>query len=325
MDGRKCIRGIGDLWTTHPNLANQLVDKEHGCSTSFGSESKFDWFCPNCGEVIKNRQVCLVVRQGFSCKKCSDGISYPNKFMFSVLSQLNIDFETEKYFNWCEFYFKSKIRRGLYDFYFELKDKKYLIEMDGGLHFINNSMSGLSKQDSAYIDEQKDMLAYKNGFEIIRVLADKSSCGYISKNIINSKLSDIFDLSNVNWSECDKNALNSLVLKVSEMWNDGMSVIEIINSSKISKTTVIRYLNKASKHKFCNYNAKLQMQVNAKNNASKHTKRVICLTTGIIYDSIKSASEFTKASSKHIVNCCKGTRKSSGKLPDGTRLVWSYI
>ena len=34
-----------------------------------------------------------------TCRKCSDGISYPEKFLYSILEQLNIDFETQKIFD----------------------------------------------------------------------------------------------------------------------------------------------------------------------------------------------------------------------------------
>jgi very-short-patch-repair endonuclease/predicted RNA-binding Zn-ribbon protein involved in translation (DUF1610 family) len=325
MDRRKRIRGIGDLWTTHPELANQLVDKEQGYATSHASEMKLDWICPNCGSVIKDRRVCYVVVNGFACKKCSDGVSYPNKFMYNVLRQLNISFETEKRFDWCKFYYKNKIRTGVYDFYFEMDNNKYIIEMDGGMHFINNTMSGLSKQDSKYIDEQKSLLADQNGFEIIRILADKSNSDYISKNILSSKLSSILNLSDIDWIECDKKSLSSLVIKVAEMWNKGFSVKEIANEFNLYKDTIIRYLKKANKHNFCNYNPKLQMQLNAKNNASKHTKSVICLTTGVIYNSIVEATRMNGANRSHISDCCNGKRKSSGKLKDGTKLKWAYV
>lgn len=325
MDGRKRVRGIGDLWTTHPELANQLVDKEQGYSTSFGSEMKLDWICPNCGSILKGRMVCLVVKNGFACKKCSDGVSYPNKFMYNVLQQLDINFETEKRFDWCKFYYKNKIRTGVYDFYFELNNIKYIIEMDGGMHFIDNTMSGLSKQDSNHIDKQKSLLAIRNGFEIIRILADKSDYKYLSKNILDSKLSKVLNLSNINWIECDKNSLCSLITKVSNLWNDGLSVKEIANKFHLYKDTVVRYLKRADKHGFCDYDPKLQMQLNAKNNATKHTASVMCLNTGIIYESILEAANLNGINRSHIGDCCSGKRKSSGKLKDGTKLKWSYI
>lgn len=51
---------------------------------------------------------------------------------------------------------------------------------------------------------------------------------------------------------------------------------------------------------------------------------VICVTTGEKFNSIKLAQQKYKDAS-HISTCCKGKRKSSGKLNDGTKLIWKYL
>ena len=52
---------------------------------------------------------------------------------------------------------------------------------------------------------------------------------------------------------------------------------------------------------------------------------VICLTTKNIFNYISKAKEFYNIKSNHIASCCKGIRKSCGKLKDGTPLEWKYI
>lgn len=46
--------------------------------------------------------------------------------------------------------------------------------------------------------------------------------------------------------------------------------------------------------------------------AKSHQKSIICLETGIIYSSIKKASEETNINSGHISDVCKGNRKTAG-------------
>lgn len=61
-------------------------------------------------------------------------------------------------------------------------------------------------------------------------------------------------------------------------------------------------------------------------NTNKKYKKVICLTTGKIFDKINDAEEyygFIKDRSK-ISEVCKGKRKTCGKLEDGTKLEWMY-
>lgn len=54
-----------------------------------------------------------------------------------------------------------------------------------------------------------------------------------------------------------------------------------------------------------------------------HFKKIICLTTGEIFECIKDAKQKYNCSS-HIGDCCNGKRETCGQLQDGTRLKWMY-
>lgn len=55
----------------------------------------------------------------------------------------------------------------------------------------------------------------------------------------------------------------------------------------------------------------------------KKLKKVMCITTGEIFDSIKDAQE--KYNLSAIAKCCKGKLKSCGKHPEtGEKLIWKY-
>ena len=51
--------------------------------------------------------------------------------------------------------------------------------------------------------------------------------------------------------------------------------------------------------------------------------KVICITTGETFDSIKDASDHYKAAISNISACCRGRLKSAGKL-NGIKLQWKY-
>ena len=57
----------------------------------------------------------------------------------------------------------------------------------------------------------------------------------------------------------------------------------------------------------------------------QNSKKVICITTNKVFDSIKSASQFYNCNKSDLSQCCKGKRKSCGKLSDGTKLEWKYF
>lgn len=65
------------------------------------------------------------------------------------------------------------------------------------------------------------------------------------------------------------------------------------------------------------------MKYMAVNKYVPYTRKVICITTGQVFDSILSAQCYYNAK-LNISYCCRGRQKSAGKLEDGTPLVWMY-
>ena len=72
--------------------------------------------------------------------------------------------------------------------------------------------------------------------------------------------------------------------------------------------------------------AKRKMSEETKRKMSEaQSKKVICITTGKIFDSIKDAGDYYNVVKSSISKCCRKTRKSAGKLQDGTKLQWKYL
>ena len=53
-------------------------------------------------------------------------------------------------------------------------------------------------------------------------------------------------------------------------------------------------------------------------------KKVICITTGKVFDTTSEAAMYYGIHQGHISTCCRGIYKYTGKLKDGTKLVWKY-
>ena len=58
---------------------------------------------------------------------------------------------------------------------------------------------------------------------------------------------------------------------------------------------------------------------------SHNRSKVICITTGKIFDCIKDAGNYYNVAKNTISFCCKEKLKSAGKLSDGTKLQWKYL
>ena len=88
--------------TTHPEFAKLFWNKEDTFKYTLSVQIKKQILnVLNCGNKIENKIIGDVFNNGFSCI-CKDGISYPEKFMYSVLKQLNIEFEFQKIFEWSK-------------------------------------------------------------------------------------------------------------------------------------------------------------------------------------------------------------------------------
>lgn len=255
--GKALLVGFNDLWTARPDIAALLKNPEDGYKYVKSSKVRVDFICPCCGSII-NKRINDIYNHGFVCPICSDGISYPNKFARSLLNQLPIQNHICEYHpNWAKSYF--------YDNYFEYKNKKYILEMDGGFHYKDVPSYNKSSKDAQATDRIKTELANQNDISVIRIDCQKSDCNYIKSNILSSELSSIFDLSNIDWGLCDKMSQKNFVKQACDLYMSGVDNLkEIANMLNIDRTTVLRYLKTGAKYGWCNYDAKKSIKESVK-------------------------------------------------------------
>src|SRR5206468_9685999 len=104
-------------------------------------------------------------------------------------------------------------------------------------------------------DTLKENLAKQNGI-IYYIIFDCSisNIDYIKNSVLNnSHFLDLFNLSNVNWTECHKFACKSLVKDACDLWNEGNNAVNIGNKMKLSHSTIVNYLKQGSQIGWCNY------------------------------------------------------------------------
>lgn len=311
------VNNTNCLWTTHPEIAKSLKNPGIGYEFSAGSGKKVKFKCCNCGNV-SNKTIYHVTRKGFTCTRCSDGLSYPEKFMMNVLQQLHINFETQKVFEWsknitCNDQKLNGTKK--YDFY--IPSLSMVIETHGKQHYEEESFThGRTLKEEKKNDKIKEELAIENGIENYIVINCKySEIEYIKNNII-IQLNNIFEMSGIDWTECGKFACKSLVKIACDLWNCGIkSTVEIGKKLKLSSSCIVRYLKQGVKLSWCDYDPKEVMKNNGRNNGGNNSRKIIQLT--INNKLIKEWNSGVEAASSlnisnKIPDVCKGKRKSAG-------------
>ncbi len=258
---RKIIQGINDLATTHPYILDYFVNRELAYNKSYGSTEEVLIQCPKC-KFKKPYSISKLISRGFPCRKCGDGISYPEKFIFNFLEQLHDEFEVQKIFEWSD--------KKQYDFY--IPRHNLIIEAHGLQHYENNySFSpNVKLENIKENDKYKHELALKNNISHYVVLnSSEWENNWMRNEIEKSKLSTLYDLSKINWVECQMFACSSRVFEASELWNEFLSTDLVSKKMKISRTTVIKYLKQGNVLGWCSYDPKKNMIENGRRNGKK--------------------------------------------------------
>lgn len=239
--GAVFVEGKNDVATIYPDSIKYFQGGiEEAKMYQRGSQKRIYPICPICGRVSNKKHIVAnIARKGFSCI-CSDGFSYPEKFMYNILEQLDIDFiwqASKANLNWIKCDYR-------YDFY--VPKYNLIIETDGKQHkedaWNNNAI------DIRENDKNKEIYARKNGNVVfVRIDCSLSNEKYIKNSILNSELKKIFDLDGINFSKANEFALhNSLLIEVANYKKENPLATngEISKLFKISTVTVRRYLLK---------------------------------------------------------------------------------
>ena len=257
--------GHNTIWDKARWMVALGVSEEDAKTNASQSSIKIYVTCPDCGKEKTMMISNIYKRHSIGCT-CSDKISYPNKFAYSLLDQLDEIYK----FSYIEHEYSPEwIDKKRYDNYFIHNGKEYILEMDGKWHKEYNDLSGQTIEQSKDIDDYKDRLAKEHGIEVVRIDCDyqqSNAFKLIKQNIILG-MPKTFDLSIIDWNKCEGFALSNLVKVACDYWNDGIcNTKEIAKTMNMGRNTIIEYLKKGSLIKWCNYDAKLEMKKNGTRN-----------------------------------------------------------
>lgn len=316
---RKIVKGINDITTTDPWMIKYFANPNEASKYSKFTNSKADMICPYCGKFHPNKKIGNIYNnRGLSCP-CGDGWSYPNKFMYSLLEQVGVDFETEKIFDWSD--------NRKYDDYIKYNGLKIITEQHGLQHYegcINPNSRTLEEEKEN--DEYKHQLAIKNGIDKYFVINSSiSSLEHMKNSILKSGLLSLFNKSvgDINWELCDEFATSNLAKRICDFKenNSNITIKEISKLFHISYNTALDYIKKGSKFGWCSYQMFDDLKMLREQNKTVSCEIPIhCTSTNKYYRSANLfVSEYEKEYGKHlqarnIRSVCQGKRNHVNNL-----------
>ncbi len=248
--GKVCVEGVNDIPTTAPWMVKYFQDGYNEAKKyTKSSGRKIIPVCPECGEIrITPISVDKIyMNNGFGCV-CKDGMSYPNKFMYNLLTSNNIEFINEYSPEW--------IRNKFYDFY--LPDLGIMVEMDGIMHSKESTLTNLSLYEIQENDKYKDDKALENNITVLRIDSFYSKLDYIKNSIISSNLLNILKIKDIDWNAIEELSRKSFYKKVWDLKHNNPNMFsgEIASELKISSNSVRRALRLGHELGKCYYNQK---------------------------------------------------------------------
>lgn len=315
----KLVVGINDITTTAPWMIKYFKGGRDEASKYFKySKDKIEMVCPDCGRTHISTPHNTYTNKNLSCP-CQDGWSYPNKFMYALLEQINVNFETEKTFNW------SNGRK--YDDYIEYKNMKIITEQHGIQHYEReiNSDSRTLEEEIAN-DKLKMDLAVSNGItHYIVINASYSTVDFMKNSIVSSGLLELFDVdcSSIDWTRCHEFATSNFSKKICEYKNlhPNMTIKEIAKVFKIAYKTALDYVKNGSLIGWCNYEVFDDLHLRKERCDMITNQRPIhCITNGKYYrHSGIFISEYEKEygiklNARNIRSVCEGKRNHVNNL-----------
>jgi len=321
--GLKILKNYNDIATTHPELIKYFANIEDTYRYTYGSNENIELKCPNCGN-IKSMKIHTLIQHGFGCQKCSDGISYPNKFIRNFLDQLNENYIPEYSPEWAIIKNNSNPKlNGKKKYDNLLINHNEIWEVHGLQHYEEGfNLRRYNKvktfQEEQENDKIKKELAKDNGCKYVIIDARYSDMEYIKNNLLNIHEFKRYDLSKIDWLKCHEFACNTIIKIACDYWNSGINnTKEIGILMKLTISTIIKYLKQGVELGWCDYDPKITLFNARKINGKNMGKPVIQLSfDGEYVAEYESASEAERQigiRSGNITRCCNNKGKYAGE------------
>ena len=206
----------------------------------------YEFECMDCGYVYDSREDKIS-----TCPICGKKTSYSERFIYSILKQVNINFKPQKEFEW--------LHNRFYDTY--LPDYNAIIEIHGKQHYEPTKLNCKGKTpeeiylDAVESDKIKYDVAISNGLNYYIINASNPETLFEEAK----KSLTFIDFTSISELECEKFANYKSIRKECDLWNEGCSIEEIHNKLGTPLQQVQQKLRLGNKYGMCSYSKELNM------------------------------------------------------------------
>ena len=308
---------INSIWSSqYREYGSRYMSEEQMKSYQPKSDKKIEIICPDCG----NKRIISIkhlFNDGFNCS-CGDCISYPNKFIYELIKQLNISFIPEYKPSW------SGNKR--YDLY--IKSHNLIIENHGMQHYseCTGNFSSKSLEEQQCNDKIKKNVALSKGISFyVELDCRYSNMEWIKNSVMTSDLPFIlgFVEKDIDWNKCLMATTKNIIKESAKLWESGKTTMQIANIYNLDKSIIIKYLKNASLIGWCNYSPEEAMKrkglmFNGVNH--QNAIKVYCCEEHKVFGCIEQGKIFCKGyKNPNISASCNGTYETIGGYH------WKYL
>ena len=245
----------------------------------------YNIICLDCDKTFNREETAL--KNNKKCPFCNNSIKFPERFTSSLLNTININYETQKIFEWSK---ETKNGKKIYDFYFKFKGEDFIIETNGEQHYKKGfeRCGGRTLEEEQANDKYKYELAISNGIKpenYIVIDFRESTLEWGKEHILNSRLGIIFDLTNFDWDKCYEDSnINKKKECLKIIQKEEYTYEELSSLLNISISTLKKWISDFKKSDIEN--------LNIIDKRSYHSKKVICINNNKIFNSIQECYDY---------------------------------
>lgn len=294
---------IKKLWEIK-EIRKYIIDEEEAKKIAKNSNKKIKVICPEC-KFKKDVIVSNLTNQGFSCRTCSSGVSYPELFFTAYNNVLNLNFKPQQVFD----DFKG------YRFDFVDYKNRIIVETHGKAHYDKNHPWHKRSIES---DKIKRKYCKDNNWVLIELDCRISDFNFIKSNINkNDLLKNISKDNEINILKIIEKNKRYPIKKIIDMYKDNMSTNDIGKELNVSGRTIRNILKRNN----------IEIKSRGHKGGDSLKRKVYCITLDKVFNSVKEASDFIGLKgSSGITFACQKKTKSAGKHPvTGEKLTWEYV